>query len=188
MLNLNAPEQMAARGGSIGWAIDEHTRTDLFESALAMAVSTRGEPAETVMVHADYAEAGVKPRNRGMACSARFAEEFLGLTFRALSETVEGLEFAFGERFDGQGVDRGGGRFDGLSHHVQGRECVESCCGGGVFVAEESHDDRQWDPLLVKVHGFGLSQHVAVDVLGDRGALVARGRGGLLERGRDRVG
>ena len=38
---------------SIGWPIDEHTRTDLFESALAMAVSTRGEPAETVMVHAD---------------------------------------------------------------------------------------------------------------------------------------
>ena len=97
------------------------------------------------------------------------------------------MEFAFGERFDGQGADRGDGRVDGFSHHVQGREGVERC-GGGVFMAEESHDDRQWDPLPVKVHGFGLAQQVAVDVLGDRGTLVARGCGGLLEHGRDRVG
>ncbi len=34
-------------------AIDEHMRADLVESALAMAVAMRGEPAETVMAHAD---------------------------------------------------------------------------------------------------------------------------------------
>ena len=37
----------------IGWAIDEHMRADLVESALAMAVAMRGELAETVIVHAD---------------------------------------------------------------------------------------------------------------------------------------
>ena len=39
-------------------------------------------------------------------------------------------------------------------------------------MAEESHDDRQWDALLVRVHGFGLLQQVAVDVLRDRGTLL----------------
>ena len=86
------------------------------------------------------------------------------------------------------GVDRGGGGVDGLSHHVQGREGVERCCGGSVFVAEEAHDDRQRDALLVEVHGFGFAQHVAVDVLRDRGALSAGGFGGLLEHGGDGVG
>ena len=37
----------------IGWAIDEHMRADLVESALAMAVAMRGELAEAVMLHAD---------------------------------------------------------------------------------------------------------------------------------------
>jgi putative transposase len=46
----------------IGWAIDEHLHTDLVESALSMAVAMRGELAETVILHADYAEVLVKPR------------------------------------------------------------------------------------------------------------------------------
>jgi putative transposase len=46
----------------IGWAIDEHLRTDLVESALSMAVAMRGELADTVILHADYAEVCVKPR------------------------------------------------------------------------------------------------------------------------------
>ncbi|ETZ69055.1 integrase core domain protein [Mycobacterium sp. MAC_011194_8550] len=37
----------------IGWAIDEHLRTDLVESALSMAVALRGELAEQVIFHAD---------------------------------------------------------------------------------------------------------------------------------------
>ena len=46
----------------IGWAIDEHMRADLVESALAMAVVMRGQLADEVIVHADYAEVCVKPR------------------------------------------------------------------------------------------------------------------------------
>ncbi len=49
----------------IGWAVDEHMHTDLVESAVAMAVAMRGELAEEVIMHADYAEVCVKPRNRG---------------------------------------------------------------------------------------------------------------------------
>jgi putative transposase len=37
----------------IGWAIDEHLRTELVESALSMAVAMRGELAEEVILHAD---------------------------------------------------------------------------------------------------------------------------------------
>ena len=37
----------------IGWAIDEHLRTDLVESAVAMAVAMRGELARKVILHAD---------------------------------------------------------------------------------------------------------------------------------------
>lgn len=37
----------------IGWAIDDHMRTDLVESAVAMAVVMRGELADEVIFHAD---------------------------------------------------------------------------------------------------------------------------------------
>ena len=37
----------------IGWAIDEHLRTDLVEPALSMAVAMRGELADEVTLHAD---------------------------------------------------------------------------------------------------------------------------------------
>jgi transposase InsO family protein len=37
----------------IGWAIDDHMRSDLVESAVTMAVALRGELAETVILHAD---------------------------------------------------------------------------------------------------------------------------------------
>jgi putative transposase len=37
----------------IGWAVDDHMRTDLVESALSMAVAMRGELAQTVVFHAD---------------------------------------------------------------------------------------------------------------------------------------
>jgi putative transposase len=51
----------------IGWAIDDHMRTDLVEAALAMAVAMRGELADEVILHADYAEVCVKPRICGDA-------------------------------------------------------------------------------------------------------------------------
>src|SRR5665647_2460421 len=82
-------------------------------------------------------------------------------------EVVEGLECVVGEPFGGWAGDGGGGCVDGLAHHVQGGERVERCRGRGVLVAEEAHDDRQRDALLVEVHGLGLAQHVAMDVLWD---------------------
>jgi putative transposase len=49
----------------IGWAVDEHMHTDLVESAVAMAVAMRGDLADEVILHADYAEVCVKPRMCG---------------------------------------------------------------------------------------------------------------------------
>ena len=37
----------------IGWALDEHLRTDLVELALSMALAMRGELAQEVILHAD---------------------------------------------------------------------------------------------------------------------------------------
>ena len=48
----------------IGWALEDHMRADLVESAVAMAVAMRGELAQEVILHADYAEVCVKPRIR----------------------------------------------------------------------------------------------------------------------------
>ena len=53
----------------IGWAIDDHMRTDLVEDALKMAITLRGELPTKVVFHTDYAEPCVKPRNRGFACA-----------------------------------------------------------------------------------------------------------------------
>jgi transposase InsO family protein len=46
----------------IGWALDDYLHTDLVQAALAMAVVMRGELAEQVILHADYADVCVKPR------------------------------------------------------------------------------------------------------------------------------
>src|SRR4051794_20249895 len=97
-----------------------------------------------------------------MACARGGCWRISRLNVLRLSQTVERLELVFGERLSGRGVDCGGGGVDRLSHHVQGRKGVERCCGGSVFVAEETHDDREWDALLVEVHGFGFAQQVAV--------------------------
>ena len=48
-------------------------------------------------------------------------------------------------------------------------------------MAEEAHNERQRDALLVEVHGLGLAQHVAVDVIGYRRALCACSPGSLFE-------
>ncbi len=64
---------------------------------------------------------------------------------------------------------------------------IKRCCGGSVFMAEEAHDDRQRDALLVEIHRLGFAQQVAVDVRRDRKALSTCGFGGLLEHGGDGV-
>ena len=79
------------------------------------------------------------------------------------------MELVLGQSLGGWGVDRWGGGVDGFAHHVDGGEGVERCCRRDVLVAEEPHDDRQRDALLVEVHGLGLAQQVAVDVGGDAG-------------------
>ena len=51
----------------VGWSIADHMRTELVEDALRNAAATTViEPG--AIFHSDYAELGVKPRNRGFAC------------------------------------------------------------------------------------------------------------------------
>ena len=52
----------------VGWSIDSTQTSTLVTNALSMAISNR-QPAATI-VHSDYAEVCVKPRNRGMGCAA----------------------------------------------------------------------------------------------------------------------
>ncbi len=77
-----------------------------------------------------------------MACSRGSCWWVYRLNVSRLSQAVEGLEMVFGERLGGRGVDGGGGGVDRLAHHVQGRKGIERCCGGSIFMAEETHDDR----------------------------------------------
>jgi transposase InsO family protein len=56
----------------VGYAIAEHMRTDLVLDALAAAERTRGSLAGAIL-HTDYTEPWVKPRDRGMACAGRVA-------------------------------------------------------------------------------------------------------------------
>ena len=70
---------------------------------------------------------------------------------------------------------------DSFTHHVQSCEGVERCRGRSVLVAEEPHNDGKRNALLVKVHGFGFSQHVAMDRLRDRGTAQAAGSGGFFQ-------
>jgi len=53
------------------FALGEHYDTDLAYGALAMAVAVRGGAVPGVIMHTDYAEVGVKPRNHGLPCSGR---------------------------------------------------------------------------------------------------------------------
>jgi putative transposase len=52
----------------VGFALADHLRTELVADALANAVAAR-DPAPGVVFHSDYAEPGVKPRKRGVACA-----------------------------------------------------------------------------------------------------------------------
>src|SRR5256886_17375664 len=55
----------------LGFALGEHHDADLAYGALAVAVAVRGGQVPGVIFHTDYAEVGVKPRNRGLPCSGR---------------------------------------------------------------------------------------------------------------------
>jgi putative transposase len=57
----------------LGFALGEHHDTDLAYGALAMAVAVRGGAVPGVIMHTDYAEVDVKPRNRRLACAGRAA-------------------------------------------------------------------------------------------------------------------
>src|SRR5437588_8601000 len=54
----------------LGFALSEHHDAALAYGALAMAVAVRGGSVPGVIMHSDYAEDGVKPRNHGLAWSA----------------------------------------------------------------------------------------------------------------------
>jgi putative transposase len=56
----------------VGWRTAASMPAGLPLDALEMALWTRasaGQPAGGVVHHSDYAEVGVKPGNRGLACS-----------------------------------------------------------------------------------------------------------------------
>jgi len=70
----------------LGFALSEHHDAELAYGALAMAVAVRGGAVPGVIMHTDYAEVGVKPRIRGLACSGGLADGFFGLTFGAIGD------------------------------------------------------------------------------------------------------
>ena len=57
----------------LGFALGEHHDAQLAYSALVMAVTVRGGRVPGVILHTDYAEVDVKPRNRRLACAGRAA-------------------------------------------------------------------------------------------------------------------
>jgi hypothetical protein len=170
-----------------GWKTSDRCDTDLILGALEYGIWSRDVRDGQLIHHSDYAEVLVKPRNPGLATWRGFACEDPRLNDVVSSQAVEGLELVFGEAVRGGNVDCGGGGVDGGAHHVDGGERVERRRCRGVLVAEKPHDDWQRDPLLVKVHGLGLAQHVAVDVARNGGAGFAGRVGGLFEYGRDGV-
>jgi len=53
----------------VGWQVSDTLRAELALDALEMAVWSRGDRMDGQLVHhSDYAEVGVKPRNRDLAC------------------------------------------------------------------------------------------------------------------------
>ena len=68
-LHLASVLDMASRR-VLGFALSEHHDAELAYGALAMAVAVRGGQVPGVIMHTDYAEDGVKPRNYGLAWSA----------------------------------------------------------------------------------------------------------------------
>jgi putative transposase len=57
----------------VGFALSDHHDADLAYRALVMAAAVRGGQVAGVIMHTDYTEPWVKPRDRGMACAGRVA-------------------------------------------------------------------------------------------------------------------
>ena len=53
----------------LGFALGEHHDAELAYGALVMAVAVRGGQVPGVIIHTDYAEVCVKPRNLKIACA-----------------------------------------------------------------------------------------------------------------------
>jgi putative transposase len=57
----------------VGWSIAEHMRTELVTDALGMAIIRRQPDKRAsddhTILHSDYAELCVKPRDRVLACA-----------------------------------------------------------------------------------------------------------------------
>jgi putative transposase len=63
----------AASRRILGFALSEHHDAELAYSALVMAVAVRGGQVPGVIMHTDYAEFCVKPRDRVLACAGGVA-------------------------------------------------------------------------------------------------------------------
>ncbi len=159
----------------IGFAIADHMRTDLIIDALRMAITHR-RPLPGTVFHSDYAEVLVKPRNQRLRWAAACLCQIPRLNDSRSSQAVEGVQCVFGQGLTGGVADCWVGGVDGGAHHINGGECVEGGGGRRVFVAEEPHNNRQWDAMLVEVHGLGFAQHVAVNPGRHRGAGLSRSR------------
>ena len=75
----------------LGFALGEHHDADLAYGALAMAVAVRGGQVPGVIMHTDYAEVCVKPRNPDSAMSRGLARLIPRLNDVVLPQAVEGL-------------------------------------------------------------------------------------------------
>lgn len=53
----------------VGWSVEGHMRTSLVADALRMAIDRQPPGIGDVVIHSDYAEPCVKPRNRSFACA-----------------------------------------------------------------------------------------------------------------------
>jgi putative transposase len=74
----------------VGWSMAERADTNLVVNAVQMAVTAR-DPRVGLVHHSDYAEVGVKPRNRRLPCAGAAWWLIPRLNVLASSEAVEGL-------------------------------------------------------------------------------------------------
>ena len=125
-----------------GWRTAASHSTDLVLDALVMAVTCRARQGKVagLIQHSDYAEVGVKPRNRGWPVRAGLADGFPGLTLRwcvvsvrRVLTSVEGDGYGCDGHTDRRGCRRGTAR--GRLHGVDDRPVCQddpgACCVRG---------------------------------------------------------
>jgi transposase InsO family protein len=59
---------------AVGYALGPHHDADLAAAAVQVAIAVRGGEVAGVVLHTDYAELCVKPRNRSFACAGGLAD------------------------------------------------------------------------------------------------------------------